>query len=158
MSTAHRQEARFRVGDWISFRYGPRQVWAQVIEDRGPLGVNGRRLYRVRMDQESGESVAFEVTEDDLTPAQPDRTEIIDYLTRGGLLQILRSNLGGGPRQPRVWLTFNPHGRLSHTFTAERGLVGGATVPFFALHEEASGEEASRGTDIDQSPRPPQGC
>jgi hypothetical protein len=133
MSTARRQAPRFKVGDWISFQYGSRRVWAQIIEDRGPIGVNGRRLYRIRLGEEASESVAFEVAEDDLSPAQADRAGIIDYLKRGGLVAILRSNLGGGPDRPKAWLQFDPQGRFIHTLSAERGLVGGATVPFFAL-------------------------
>ena len=35
--------------------------------------------------------------------------------------------------QPRAWLTFNPRGEVTHTFTAERGVIGGEVVPFFAL-------------------------
>jgi hypothetical protein len=137
MSTVHRPTPRFKVGDWVSFQYGPRQVWAQVIEDRGSLGVNRRRLYRIRVGEESGEPAAFEVPEDDLRPAQPDREAVIEYLKQGGLLDILRANLGGGRGQPKVWLTFDSHGRLIHTFNAERGLIGGAAVPFFALHGNA---------------------
>jgi hypothetical protein len=137
MSTAQRATPRFKVGDWVSFQYGPRQVWAQVIEDRGCLGVNRRRLYRIRVGEESEESRAFEMPEDDLRPARPQRAAVMDYLKNGGLLEILRANLGGGRSQPRVWLTFDSHGKLTHTFDAARGLIGGAVVPFFALHGNA---------------------
>jgi len=137
MSTAHRSTPRFKVGDWVSFQYGPRQVWAQIIEDRGSLGVNRRRLYRIRVGEESGESTAFEVPENDLRPALPDREAVIKYLEQGGLLEILRANLGGGRSQPKAWLTFDSHGKLIHTFNAERGLIGGATVPFLALRGNA---------------------
>jgi hypothetical protein len=140
MSTAHRKTARFKVGDWVSFRYGVRPVWAQVIEDRGLLGVGRTRLYRIRMGDEPGgeeseEPVEFEVPEDDLTRARPEHGAVIDYLKQGGLLAILQSNLGGGRSQPRVWLTFDPRGKIVHTFDKARGLFGGKTVPFFALQE-----------------------
>jgi hypothetical protein len=72
--------------------------------------------------------------EDDLRSAQPQRDAVIDFLKKGGLLEILRANLGGGPSQPRVWLTFDSHGKLTHTLDASRGSIGGAVVPFFALH------------------------
>jgi hypothetical protein len=136
MSTASRQAPRFGVGDWVSFRYGLRRVWAQVIEDRGPLGVNRRRLYRIRVGDESGESVAFEVPEDDLTPIEPDRARVIEYLKGGGLIAILRLNLGGGRSRPRVWLSVDSNGQLTHTFDSERGLVGGDIIPLFALQGE----------------------
>ena len=133
MSSAHHQAPRFKVGDWASFRYGSRQVWAQIIEDRGPIGVNRRRLYRVRIGDEQTEEVTFEVPDDELAPVEQDRAKMIEYLKNGGLISILRSNLGGGCDQPKVWLSFNAHGNLSHTFIAGRGFVGGKTVPFFAL-------------------------
>jgi hypothetical protein len=140
MSTAHRKTARFKVGDWVSFLYGVSPVWAQVIEDRGLLGVGGRRIFRVRLGnvataEEHDEPVEFEVPENNLTPARPNHQAVIDYLQQGGLLAILQSNLGGGRSQPRVWLTFDPNGRIVHTFDEERGVLGGETVPFFALQE-----------------------
>jgi hypothetical protein len=49
--------------------YGPRRVQAQVIEDRGPLGINGQRIYRLRRDLEDGESTSFELMEEDLEAA-----------------------------------------------------------------------------------------
>lgn len=133
MSTAHRHAPRFRVGDWASFRYGSRRVWAQIVEDRGPIGVNRRRLYRVQIGDEQSEVVTFEVPEDELESVEADRAKVIEYLKSGGLVNILRSNLGGGREQPKVWLAFDSHGNLTHTFVAERGFIGGSTVPFFAL-------------------------
>jgi hypothetical protein len=137
MGTTYRKAPRLRVGNWVSFRYGPDEVWAQIIEDRGPLGVGGRRLYRVRLGDESTgegeEPIAFEVPEDNIKLAQPDPHAIVEYLKSGGLLAILQSNLGGGRSQPRVWLTFDTGGKIVHTFERARGLLGGETVPFFAL-------------------------
>jgi uncharacterized protein (DUF433 family) len=39
-----------RVGSTVCFRFGITDVTAQVIEDRGPLGKDGERIYRVRFD------------------------------------------------------------------------------------------------------------
>ena len=40
---------RFRVGDYVSFAMGRTQrVRAIIVEDRGPIGVGGRRLYGLR--------------------------------------------------------------------------------------------------------------
>jgi hypothetical protein len=47
---------RFRIGDWVTFQYGPKKVFAKVVEDRGPLGVRGQRLYCVQLDEELGEA------------------------------------------------------------------------------------------------------
>lgn len=69
MSASRRSTPLFRVGDWVSFRYGMQGMRAQVIEDRGRLGVNDRRIYRLRLNQvepDSGEPVTFEMPEDNL--------------------------------------------------------------------------------------------
>jgi hypothetical protein len=136
MKTSRKQAGQFRVGDWVSFRYGPRSVVAQVVETRGPLGVNQRPLYRIQLSREASEPDSFEMPEDELNAAAPpDREAVVQYLTEGGLVAILRSNLAGGRNPPRVWLTFTPQGEVTHTLTAELGVIGGETVPFFALQE-----------------------
>lgn len=124
---------RFNVGDWVSFLFGANRVWAQIIEDRGPLGVNRRRLYRLRLDRESSEPDEFELPEDDLKPAIPDKAAVVDYLKRGGLVSIL-GGTGNGTGTPRpVWLTFNAQGEVIHTFSADRGLIGGKRPPASAV-------------------------
>jgi len=136
MSTTNATAPRFRVGDWVSLLYGPRRAMARVIEDRGRLGINGRRLYRIHLNRTSEDSTAFEVPEDDLEAAiVPDRAAVVRFLKGGGLSAILRSNLAGGRAQPRVWLTTDPRGEVSYTYFAREGLIGGATVPFLALHD-----------------------
>ncbi len=73
MSTARRRAAQYKVGDWVSFLYGTRKAVAQIIEDRGRLGVHGCRIYRVRLDQDHGEPTTFEVREEDLIEGKSDR-------------------------------------------------------------------------------------
>ncbi len=137
MSTTKKVSNRFKVWDWVSFRYGVKDMIAQVVEERGPLGRNRRHLYRVCIARDGGEPDSFELPEDELQAvAKPDKDAVINYLKEGGLVAILRSNLGGGIDQPKVWLTYTPRGRLTHTFVPQRGMVGGAIVPFFALHED----------------------
>ena len=41
-------EKRFRVGDQVRFLFGVSKVEGTIVEDRGPIGVGGRRLYRIR--------------------------------------------------------------------------------------------------------------
>src|SRR4051794_31653080 len=130
MSMVHTTSARFKVGDWVSFQFGARRATAQIIEDRGPLGVNGERIYRIRLDRDSTEPDEFELREAQLEPASlPDKSAVLKYLKEGGLVAILRSNLTGGKQQPKVWLSYTPRGAATHTFTARRGVIGGATVP-----------------------------
>ncbi len=65
----------------------------------------------------------------------PAKSRIIEYLANGGLVAILLSNSPGGKNQARVWLCLNNLGNVTHTFTAERGLVGGEVVPLGTLNE-----------------------
>jgi len=136
MSTVRARTPKFRLGEWVTFQYGVRPVFAQIIEDRGRLGANGRRLYRIRIDWDFNESSDFEMPEDEMEKAVPDKAAVLRYLKQGGLVEILRTNLHGGNNQPRAWLTLSPRGEVSYTSMAERGLIGnGAVVPFWALHE-----------------------
>jgi len=136
MSTTKQGKGRFKVGDWVTLQYGAREMIAQVAEERGPLGINQRHLYRIRVPTESGEAAdSFELPEDELKAVTPLRNPaIVKYLKDGGLLNILQSGLKDRNEAPRVWLTFTSRGEVSHTFIAARGIVGGAAVPFFAFH------------------------
>ncbi len=69
MSSARKQAPRFRVGDWVTLPYGPQRVLAQVIEDRGRLGMSRQRLYRVRLGPDREEIDTFEIREEFLQPA-----------------------------------------------------------------------------------------
>ena len=44
---------KFRVGDRVRIRHGFRGLIGEVVEDRGAIGVRGRRLYgvKVRLDE-----------------------------------------------------------------------------------------------------------
>ncbi len=66
MSSTKEQAPLFRVGDRVSLLYGIRRTLARVIEDRGPLGVHGRRLYRVCLDLGQDEATSIEIREEDL--------------------------------------------------------------------------------------------
>jgi hypothetical protein len=62
----------FRVGDRVEFDWGPRDVVEGVIiEDRGLLGVGGRRLYGITFRIDPGEEMVTELGEDQLRPAPP---------------------------------------------------------------------------------------
>ena len=62
--------ATIRVGDHVRFDYGAREVLAEVIEDRGPIGVGGRQIIRVRLigDEWHGAQLDFEVPAEQVTP------------------------------------------------------------------------------------------
>jgi hypothetical protein len=44
-----------------------------VVEDRGPIGVNGRRLYGVRLEVAPEYITTFEMPEDEMEPAVQDK-------------------------------------------------------------------------------------
>jgi hypothetical protein len=81
----------------------------------------------------------MELPEDDLEPvrveldAPLDKGKIIEYLTNGGLTSILRANLPDNRTSAGVWLCRDQLGNVTHTFVAERGVVGGEPIPYSAL-------------------------
>ncbi len=83
MSSTARQSSRFKVGDWVSFLYGPQKVKARVIEDRGLLGSRGRRLYRVGFNAGQEETTSLEIPEEDLKLVeQPDSSSRQSFRVR----------------------------------------------------------------------------
>jgi hypothetical protein len=93
------------------------------------------------MDPE--EPSAIEVPEDDIEIApvlsgpgsQLDPVKVERYFVNGGLIAILLSNTSGGRNQPRAWLCLDNLGNVTHTFIPDRGVVGGETVPFWAVQD-----------------------
>jgi hypothetical protein len=57
----------FRKGDLVSFVFGTGPVTGQVIEDRGCLGVGGRRLYGIKFEISPGDPRYIEMPEAELT-------------------------------------------------------------------------------------------
>ena len=70
MARSRKPAPRFRVGEWVSFDYGARPVLAQIIEDRGPIGHKGRRMYRMRVERDVNDIIETELPEVDLEPAK----------------------------------------------------------------------------------------
>ena len=70
VNTNGSRKKALRVGARVSFHLGGRDVVGTVIEDRGPLGVGGRRLLRIRL-QLSGvaDPIEVEVPESELSVA-----------------------------------------------------------------------------------------
>ncbi len=131
----------FSVGARVRLPLGASKVVGSIVEDRGSIGVQGRRLFRVLIPVEPDEPIFSEVPEHELEllanlsakDKELDLDDVINYLKVGGLTSILRANLSGGPNQPRAWLCLDQLGQMTHTFVEERGWLGGATVPFMAV-------------------------
>ena len=133
MSTTHEHVA-FRVGEHVTVDFGPRKLTGVIVEDRGAIGVQGRHLFTVDVPMDPFDPMTIEVPEDEIVRTQAgvpkmDNTKIIEYLTNGGLVSILRSN-AGGKNQPNVWLCLDNLGNVTHTFLPERGVRGGKVAPF----------------------------
>ncbi len=60
------------VGDTIRFRIGGRSVAGKVQEDRGPIGLNGRRLYGVRYELGEGNWYTTELPADQIEVIEPE--------------------------------------------------------------------------------------
>jgi hypothetical protein len=65
----HEKESppRFKIGDQVSFLFGMGHVTGKIVEDRGCLGIGGRRLYGIRFDINPGDSTYTEMPEEELT-------------------------------------------------------------------------------------------
>jgi hypothetical protein len=127
------------VGDTVRFTLGTTHISGVVVDDRGPIGMNGIHIYQIRVPNSPHDDRVFEMPEDELSsiPRQEVRIppdSIIDYLRHGGLLQILRSGHSGQKGQPRVWLSLDTLGNVVHAYREGCSSVGGAAVPCRALH------------------------
>lgn len=65
MHKEQRRVTRLRVGDWVVLGWAWLKL-AQVVEDRGPLGVGGRRILRIRIDVPELEPQFTEAPEEEL--------------------------------------------------------------------------------------------
>lgn len=63
--------AKFKRGDRVVFEFGTGTLEAVIVEDRGRLGVGGRRLYGIHYDFIPGETRYGELPEEVLTLAPP---------------------------------------------------------------------------------------
>jgi len=61
------------VGDKVRFRMGARSITGQVREDRGPIGIGGRRLYLVTYELGKGNWYSIELPADQIEVIEPKR-------------------------------------------------------------------------------------
>jgi hypothetical protein len=69
VTSAKSMPPRFHIGDRVRILYGFRGVIGEVVEDRGNLGVGGRRIYAVRMSMDQWNEMTSEFREDSLEAA-----------------------------------------------------------------------------------------
>lgn len=61
-------EPVYKVGDRVRFPFGSGEAVGTVVEDRGCLGVGGRRLYGIKFLVEPGDLLYVELGESEMTP------------------------------------------------------------------------------------------
>jgi hypothetical protein len=66
-----KETTKFKVGDWVTYPTYPMRSHAKVIELRGPLGVGGEYIYRLRHVYDWGEVHEFEAAESNLEASDP---------------------------------------------------------------------------------------
>jgi hypothetical protein len=60
-----------RVGDEVRFRLAGRTVVGKIQEDRGPIGVGGRRLYLITYEMGKGNPYSIELPRDEIEGVEP---------------------------------------------------------------------------------------
>jgi hypothetical protein len=130
-------QAKFRLFDRVQFQWGGKTVWGTIREDRGSIGIDGRRLYYIDIPMDPDEPHRTVMGEDELEPdtisrVPLEKSEIIDFLKNHGLLGILIWNPSSEREDPVVWLGRGSTGKITYTFAPRRGLIGGAMVPYGA--------------------------
>ena len=66
MQVPNQKPGKFRVGDRVRILHGFRGMIAEVIEDRGPIGFRGRRLYTVKLRLDPWNEHTSELPEESL--------------------------------------------------------------------------------------------
>jgi len=71
---------KFRVGQRVHLKHRFRGMIGEIVEDRGPIGVHGRRLYAVRLQLDPWNEYTSEVPEESLEPVvdESDSTAPLD--------------------------------------------------------------------------------
>jgi hypothetical protein len=69
-SNGKARQPLFQKGDLVSFLFGSGCATGKVVEDRGCLGVGGRRLYGIRFHINPGEESYIEMPEEELTAGE----------------------------------------------------------------------------------------
>lgn len=63
------EKPELEVGSPVSFQWGQGKVQGRVIEDRGPIGVGGRRLYGIEFHISPGEPMVIELPASEIEPS-----------------------------------------------------------------------------------------
>ncbi len=67
----HAPPSQYHVGDWVRFKWGVTPVVGIIIEDRGHIGVAGRRLWRIRVRLDDYDVRTVTLPEEEMEPSGP---------------------------------------------------------------------------------------
>src|SRR4051812_3202404 len=118
MTAAQHSGPRYQIGDRVRFPFGQGKLDGVVVEDRGNLGVGGRRLLLVDTYLSPDIPQRFLMAEEEPEPApeepEPlDHAQVVRYLKSSGLESILGESAPGARIRPRVWLCHNSLGNVT---------------------------------------------
>lgn len=137
----HSATAGFSLGDqvWVPLAVG--RALGVIVEDRGPLGRNGERLYVAAVPNDPHLKEEFLLREHEIARiSDEEKRELVgrfapeairDYLINGGLLSMLVRN----SPEP-VWLRRGPNNNLTFTYIEGYSQTGGKPAPQYALARE----------------------
>jgi hypothetical protein len=83
-SSKKNRQRKIQVGDRIALLHWPKGDCAVVVEDRGYLGVNGRRILRIRQRYDEWNEVEYEIPEEEavlLTKSTPRKRSLASTST-----------------------------------------------------------------------------
>lgn len=60
------EKRAFRVGNNVRFLFGPNKVRGVIKEDRGPIGLGGRRLYLIQFSLEPDHPMNIELPAEEM--------------------------------------------------------------------------------------------
>lgn len=64
-----RTKEELKVGDAVKVKFGGSEVMATIIEDRGNIGIRGRRMVRIRISFGPDDEIAFDLPAEELVRA-----------------------------------------------------------------------------------------
>ena len=70
MQIPRKTEGKFAVGDCVRILQGYRGAIGEVVENRGNIGVNARRLYGVKFRMDEWNEMTTEFPEENLEPVE----------------------------------------------------------------------------------------
>lgn len=130
------------VGSKVCFTIGTSRHRGVVVDDRGPIGANNIRIFKIRIPNDPYDDEIIEMPWDEIelagdeTKAAIPNEAVVEFLKSGGLRSILMLNMSDGKNQPRAWLRTDSLDNVIHTLIEERGRIGGSTIPYRAMRAD----------------------